>query len=269
MERENPLDRLMAARLYPIILAACFVGPLSAQGAADFQPALRPAFEYGPRPPQSVFDPDGYLDPGLAKEISDSLEAHLKKEGVDVVVVVLKDLGKAPPEHVARTFSSAWCTSPAHCVVLHVPGREDSPWIVPDGKLVAHLNPAQVQQAVGDARRRAASEAKDADKVKAAATEAADLLRYWMANALKRTEMILFESARMREELETQSRQWKIAAVVAAASVIPIFAGAWLLVGIFRRRGPGYFPIPEYRPRLGAPHSGGNRAVVDLGPPPK
>lgn len=259
----------MIARLFPIILAVFLAGPLCAQGAAEFQPALRPAFEYGPRPPQSVFDPSGYLDPGLVKAISDSLEAHFKKEGIDVVVVVLTDLGKAPPEHVARSFAAAWCVSPVHCVVLHVPGREGSPWIIPDGKLVEHLNPAQVQQAVNDARRRAASEAKDPDKVKAAATEAADLLRFWLANALNRTEMIQFESARMRQELETKSRQWKIATMVAAASAIPLIAGVWMLVVLLRRRGAGYFPTPDYRPRLGAPHSGGNRAVVDLGPPPR
>jgi hypothetical protein len=259
----------MIARILPIMLAVFLAGPLYAQGSAEFHPALRPAFEYGPRPPQSVFDPGGYLDPGLVKAISDPLEAHFKKEGIDVVVVVLADLGKAPPEHVARSFAAAWCVSPVHCVVLHVPGREGSPWIVPDGKLVGYLNPAHVEKAVGDARRRAASEAKEPDKVKAAAAEAADLLRYWMANALNRTEMLQFERARMREELETKSRQWKITTMVAAASAIPLIAGVWMLVVLLRRRGPGYFPAHDSRPRLGAPHSGGNRAVVDLGPLPR
>lgn len=259
---------LMLARIFPIILASLPAGPLCARGSAEFNPALRPAFEHGPRPPQSVYDPSGYLDPELAKAISEPLQEHFKKEGIDVLVVVLPDVGQAPPEHVARAFASAWCASLAHCVVLHVPGREGSPWILPDGKMVAHLDPAQVQQAVNDARRRAASEAKDLDKVKAAATEAADLLRYWMASALNRTETIQLERARMRLELETKAQQWKIITLVAAASVIPMVAGAWLLIVILRRRGPGYFPTPAWQPRLGAPHSGGNRAVVDLGPLP-
>lgn len=256
----------MIARLLPLILAILPAGPLFAQGSAEFHPALRQAFEYGPRPPLSVFDPSGYLNPELAKAISDPLEAHFKKEGIDVVVVVLPDLGKAPPEHVARSFASAWCASPIHCVVLHVPGRDGSPWIVPDGKLVEYLNPAQVQQAVADARRRAASEAKDPDKVKAAAAEAADILRYWMANALNRSEMIQDESARMRLELETRSRQWKIAAMIAVVSVIPVLAGISLLIVFFRRRVSRHFPTPAYQPRLGAPFSGGGRAVVNLGP---
>lgn len=258
-------DKTMIAKLIPIVLTAFLAGPLCAQRSAE----LRPAFEYGPRPPQSVFDPGGHLDPELAKAISDPLEAHFKTEGIDVVVVVLPDLGKAPPEHIARSFAAAWCVSPLHCVVLHVPNHGDSPWIFPDGKLVDYLDPAHVEKAVGDARRRAAAEAKDADKVKAAAAEAADLLRYWMANALNRTELILFEKARMRQELETKSWQWKIAVMVAAASAIPLTAGAWLLFVILRRQVPGYFPTPDYRPRLGAPHSGGNRAVVDLGSSPR
>ncbi len=255
----------MIAKLIPIFLAGFLAGPLCAQRAAE----LRPAFEYGPRPPQSVFDPGGHLDPVLAKAISDPLEAHFKTEGIDVVVVVLPELGKAPPEHIARSFAAAWCISPLHCVVLHVPNHEDSPWIFPDGKLVDYLNPALVEKAVGDARRRAASEAKDPDKVKAAAAEAADLLRYWMANALNRTEMIQFEKARMRQELETKSQQWKIATMVTAASAIPLAAGAWMVFVLFRRQAPGYFPTPGHQSRLGAPHSGGNRAVVDLGPPPR
>jgi hypothetical protein len=259
----------MLPRLIPIFLACFPAGPLCAQVSADLRPTPRPAFEYGPRPPQSVFDPGGYLDPGLAKAISDPLETHFKKEGIDVVVVVLPDLGKAPPEHIARSFAAAWCVSPLHCVVLHVPDHEASPWIFPEGRLVDYLNPEHLGKSVGDARRRAASEAKDADKVKAAAAEAADLLRYWMANALNRTEMIRFEKARMRQELESRSRQWKIAAMVAAASAVPLIAGVWTLFIIFRRQGAAYFPRAELQPRLGAPHAGGNRAVVDLGPPPR
>ncbi|MGL4398521.1 MAG: hypothetical protein ACRCXD_01520 [Luteolibacter sp.] len=253
----------MIARLISIFLTCVSAAPLCAQGSAGFSPALRPAFEYGPRPPQSVFDPGGYLDPAFAKVISDPLEALFKKEGIDVVVVVLPDLGKAPPEHIAQSFGSAWCLPALHCVVMHVPGHEGSPWIFPDGKLVDHLDPAHVEKAVGDARRRAAAEAKDPDQVKAAAEEAADLLRYWMANALNRTEMIQFEKARMRQELETKSQQWKIATMVAAAGAIPLIAGVWVVFVILRRRGPGHFPTPDCR----APHAGESREVVDPEPP--
>lgn len=257
----------MIAKLIPIILALVFAGPLSAQVADGFAAGPSRGFEYGPRPPLSVFDPNGFLMPELVEEISAPLAEYYKKEGIDVIVVVLADLGNAPPEHVARTFAAAWCTSPIHCVVLHVPGREGSPWIVPNGKLVEYLIPDQVQKAINNGQRRAASEAKDADKVKAAATEAADMLRYWMANAINRSEMIQSESTKMRAELETHSRQWKITAMVAVVAVILLIAGIAFLVASLRKRGPRYFPKPAATRRLGAPYSGGNHAVVELGSP--
>jgi hypothetical protein len=255
----------MTARLLTITLAIFLSGLPTALGSEGAGPSLEP----GSRPHQSVFDPSGYLDPLLAKAISEPLEEHLKKDGVDVIVVVLPDLGDLPPEQVARSFAAAWCNSPLHGVVLHVPGSEGSPWIFPGGKLVGYLDPAQVQKAVDDARRRARSESTDPERVKAAAAETADMLRYWMANALNRTDMIHFEKARMRQELETKSQQWKIITTVGAAAVIPLIAGAWMSVIFLRRQAPGYFKSPHYQPRLGAPHAGGNRAVVDLGPPPR
>jgi hypothetical protein len=248
----------MSAKFLPAVLA-CMLAALSpARGGIEF--------EYGPRPPLFVFDPAGFFKPELVKEISDPLAAIYTKEGIDVIVVVLTDIGKAPPEHVAGRFAGAWCESPLHCVVLHVPGREDSPWIVPAGKLIGHLNPEQVQQAVADARRRASAEPKEADKVKAAATEAADMLRYWMANAVNHSELIQSESTRMRAELASKSRKLKITAMIAAAATIPIIMGISFLIVLLRKRGPARFPDHTCQVRLGAPHAGGNHAVADLGP---
>lgn len=258
----------MIRRFIPLILALMLAGPSIAQDPGDFDSGPRKTFEYGPRPPLSVFDPTGFLEPSKLKEIADPLAEFFQKEGIDVIVVVLADLGNAPPEHVARSFASAWCASPLHCIVLHVPGREDGPWIIPDGRLVGHLNPDQVQQAVSDGRRRAAAEPKEPDKVRAAANEAADMLRYWMANAINRSDMIQAESTRMRLELENQSRRWKMAAMLTVASVIAGIAGISMLIVFLRSRGPRYFPKSRSSPRLGAPHAGGNHAVVDLGPPP-
>ena len=112
-------------------------------------------FEHGPRPPGAVFDPTGFLEPELAAEISGPLGWIYEREGIDVIVVILPELGSAPPELVARRFAEAWCESMIHCVVLHVPAREDGPWIVPAGRLVEHLNPTSVRQGVADGERRA------------------------------------------------------------------------------------------------------------------
>lgn len=258
----------MIAKLLPLILTIVFAGFSHAQGTGDFDLRSGKAFEYGTHPPLSVFDPGGILMPEWVKGISDRLAAIYQKEGVDVIVVVLADVGKAPPEYVARSFAKAWCKSPIHCVVLHVPGREDSPWIVPEGKLVDRLNPEQVRLAVKNAQRRAASEPKDIDKVKAAVTEAADMLRFWTASAINRSEKYELEPAKIRVELGAESRGWKKGVIIGATAAVLLVAGLALLFVNYRQGSPRYFPLPALTRRLGAPHAGGNQAVVNLGAPP-
>lgn len=222
-------------------------------------------FQYGPRPPQAVFDPDDVLDPLTAKELSLPLAENLKNDGVDVIVVVLKDIKNAPPMHVAGRFADAWCTSPIQCVVLHVPGRADSPWIVPHGRLVDHLKLELIQADVESSERRARTETDDARKVKAAAQEASDLLRIWMGNAIERSKRIQTEAARIRQELENDSRKKKIGLFSLIAVFFILLAVAAFIYRISRRRGPRYFPHYQSQSRLGAPYSGGNNAVRNLG----
>ena len=243
-----------------ILLVILSMVPAVAKGPMDF--------EYGPRPPLAVFDPDEVLEPVMAKEISAPLAKNLAEEQVDVIVVILKDTGSAPPEHVARQFAEAWCRTPMHCVVLHVPGNPNTPWIVPAGQLINHINSAKVEQDVGDRQRRARAEPDDIHKVKSAASEAADMLRYWMKNAINHSEMIQTESVRIRLEQESIARKKQIALVGTLAAIIPLILGMTVLFRMIRRMGPGYFPNHLWHLRLGAPHAGGNHAVVNLGPPP-
>lgn len=250
---------VMIARLLLIALSVMLVVFPSAQAATDF--------EYGSRPQFSVFDPEESFNPDALGKLSDQLSEYRKKEGIDVIVVVLKDIGDAPPEHVARSFAQAWCTSPLHCVVLHVPGRMDSPWIVPAGRVIQDLPPEEVAKAMESARRHAMLEPKEENKVKTAADEAATMLRYWMAHAINHSENIQIQSTRWRENLLNKSRQWKIAAMIGGASVVLLGAILLLISALKRKRGPGRFPSQFTQPRLGAPHAGGNYAVADLGPP--
>ena len=236
--------------------------------------ALSPAaekvedFEYGQRPPQSVFDPLGFLEPQVLKEISDPLATVFRNENIDIIVVILDDLAGAPPEHVARRFAAAWCVSDIHAVVLHVPGRDDSPWIIPAGKLVDCLKPELLAQKVAEAKRNASREPGDQGKVRAASTEAADMLRYWMYNALNRSVFLQSAREKYRAEQETKAKHWRIAMLTGAASAIPLLAGLCMLVFLLRKPGPRRFPDLNPPRRLGAPHAGGNFAVADLGPPP-
>lgn len=222
-------------------------------------------FEYGPRPDKPVFDPANVLKPDEFEAVATPIQTIYQKQGVDVMVVIMPDIGKAPPEHVARRFAEEWGLSELRCVVLHVPGHEHTPWVFPSGRLISYLTPSEVEKAVQDIRRHAASEPKDVDKVRTAATESSDILRYWLASTINHSEMIKTESAKIRLEQETKARQWRIATLAGVASVIPLAGIISLLISWSRRRGPGYFPTHTWQPRLGAPHSGGNHAMLNLG----
>lgn len=224
-------------------------------------------FEYGPRPPLSVFDPDGFLKPELVKEISDPLTTINRNEGVDVIVILLTDLQGAPPEHVARCFADAWCSSPVQCIVLHVPGRKDSPWIFPAGKLIKLLDPLTVRQTVEEAEKRAALETNEPAKVRAAATEATDMLRYWMRNMVNHSELLQTSRDEAVTLFENKSRLRRAILLLVMACLIPLVAVVSMIYLLFRKRGPRYFPNREWQPRLGAPHAGGNHAVASLEPP--
>lgn len=247
-------------KAFPIALFAFLLGclPLAAN-PQDFQ--------YGPRPADSIFDPNNVLDPTTKKELIAPLHDIYQKDGVDVIVVILPDLDDAPPEHVAKSFASAWCGTQIHAVVLHVPGREDSPWIVPAGGLINQVKPEVLHKDVADARRRAASEPNDSAKVRAAVTETTDKLRFWLATAINRSDYLITERSKVQAELDHKARQWRIAMLTMAASAIPVLCGLSALIYFLRKPGPRRFPTTQPPRRLGAPHAGGNHAVGDIGLP--
>jgi hypothetical protein len=227
-----------------------------------------PDFEHGQRPPDAVFDPNGLLEPNVLKEISAPLAKIFKDEQIDIIVVILADIAGAPPERVAGQFAAAWCDSPMHAVVLHVQGRQDGPWIVPGGRLIDCIKPEKLAQSVADAQRDASREPNEQAMVRTAASEAADMLRYWRHNAINRVEFIRNARAEIQMEQQAKAIQWRIAKLTGAACVIPVMIGVSMLILKFRKRGPRRFPETNPPRRLGAPHAGGNFAVADLGPTP-
>jgi hypothetical protein len=219
----------MSGRFPAALLAALLLIGTHA-GAAD-------GIDDGKRPPRQVFDPAGLLEPQAMREISGPLVRIFENEDIDVIVVVLTQIGDAPPGHVAKRLAAGWCASPLHAVVLHVPGHAESPWIAPGGRMIGAIQPDAVRDAVAQARRNASREPGDAAKVRAAAIETADMLRYWRANVIRRNEAIDAERIKIRLELETKARQQRVVMLTAAASVIPIAAG-FALVFHLRRRLP-------------------------------
>ncbi len=201
-------------------------------------------FEPGPRPREAVFDPDGILNAAERMEISAPLEKILQNDGVEVVAVILKNPDGSEPETLAAGMAAAWCESPLHAVVVHVPGREGSPWIVAGGDLIHSIDQHEVRDELAAARRDASREPDDVSTLRTAANATTDMLRYWMGREITRRAAIEQERAVIRLELETKARRQQIVMLTAAAAIIPLIIGAVMavrLLGKTRR-------IPASRP---------------------
>lgn len=218
-------------------------------------------FRFGERPKNSVFDPGGILTPKELAELAEPLAKVRESEGIDVMVVILPVINEVLPEHVAEGFAEKWASTKLNAVVLHVPGREGSPWIFPGRVMGEMLKPEALSESITAAEKRAAAEPTDFGKVRAASTEASDALRYWMGGAVIRSEEMI--NRRLAAQLVYESRQQliKAAAVLGAAALIPLLVGLVLIVLSIRNSRPKLFPNIRILPRLGAPYSGGNNAV--------
>lgn len=215
-------------------------------------------FRFGERPESSIFDPTGVLTLDEQKRISQPLQEILKSEGLDIIIVILPDIGDAPPHHVAKGFAEKWAKTHVNSVVLHVPGQDGSPWIFPGNVMTRAIKPEHVRATMDAAEDRAAAEPTDFGKVRAASIEAADAMRYWLGGALLRTEDLI--NARLEWQLarERRERMLKLSAMLGAAALIPLAFGTAFFVIRIRARTPKRFPPLRKLARLGAPYAGGN-----------
>jgi uncharacterized membrane protein YgcG len=250
-EPGNPLFRVVAA-----VVALLVVG--AAASAQD-----SPIPQLGPRPPQSIHDPGGVLSPGWTGEIAAKLPEYLERDGIDIIVVILDSLGHATPDHVARLYSRAWChDTPLYGIILHVPGNADSPWIHVGGpNHRAISDPESARATLEAARRRAMREADNERKIRAAVVETADILRFWTGGARQRTELILRERERLEAAHARRQRVRRLLLPVLMLGTVSLcILLLWRPPRAFQRK-QRMFPRTRVKPRLGAPHAGGNQAV--------
>lgn len=208
------------------VLAAILVLCPCAVRAEDFKP--------GPRPDGALFDPAGVLREDARAEISLPLE-RIRKDA-EVIAVVLTNMEAATPEEAAAKMAAAWCHAPLHAVVLHVPGREGSPWIVAGGDMIHVLNPDEVRDELAAARRDASREPDDESKVRTAATATADLLRYWKGREDIRLGVIDHMRAGIRRDLETRARRQQAVMFAIVISFIACTVAGVCLLAKARRR---------------------------------
>ncbi len=240
----------------PIAILLFSLSPLLAESEQT-----QSGFRFGERPKSSVFDPAGKLTMKEQGELAEPLAKVRASEGIDVMIVILPEIGNAPPDHVAEGFAQKWAITKVNAVVLHVPGREGSPWIFPGHVMGSILKPDTLRESMAAAEKRAAAEPTDFGKVRAASTEASDALRYWMGGAAIRSEELISQRLAAQLAHESRRRLFKLAAFLGAAALIPLVAGALLIVVRIRNARPKLFPNTRIVPRLGAPYSGGNNAL--------
>lgn len=259
-----------AARMFLTVwMLVLAPGPVGA--APTDRPKVPPAaesasatFEFGVRPAQPVFDLTNTLPPATAAEITRELDAVRKSEGIDVIVVVVKSLDGAPPEHVAKRFADAWCSPLFHCVVLHVPGDKKGPWIVPGGKLLRRFSPDAVSRQVAAACHRAALEPQTDQKVRAAATEASDMLRIWVGDGSFWALQQQAKLVELREDFNNHERLKKLLVPAIAVGLVILLGATFLAYLWLERNRARRFPEPGWQRRLGAPYAGGNDATLRL-----
>lgn len=219
----------------------------------------------GPRPAVHVYDPTDVLTEEVERQIGEPLVRIREKELIDIVVLVLPDFGEAPPEHVARTFANAWCDPAANCIVLHVPEREGSPWIFPGGRVAQEVPQSVSGPTIEAARSRAARETGTEETVRAAATEAADLLRMWVGSNAHVEEIVAAHQQRAQKAYKEAELRKRIRVIAAVGIGLPVFLVLVSLLISGRRRRLRKFPRLHWQRRLGAPYSGGNHITHRLG----
>jgi uncharacterized membrane protein YgcG len=253
----------MSHRLVTLLTFLWLVLPVAALPTATSKPPAA-TFEFGSRPATALLDQPGILSAARLAEITAELEKARTQEGLDVIVVVLKSLDETPPERVAERFSEAWCNPLFHSVVLYVPGDPAGLRIVPGGKLLRLFSPEAVRETVAQAQRRAACELKEEDHVRAAATEAADMLRILASDGT-------YWTTQRNPQLHQQKRlTWlglpmkTVWLPVAGGLLLALAVGTWLVVRRSRANRPHLFPEPAWQVRLGAPYAGGHGSSAVL-----
>ena len=236
------------------ILLLAFAPGLSAQGVGK-------DFKFGERPPDAVFDPADVLLPKQRQEIAAPLAKVLENEGIDVLVIILPEIGDAPAKHVAKGFQEKWSDQLINVVVLHVPGNPESPWIFPGEVIARVVKSDKLRESLDAAQSRARAEPDDYSKIRAGSVEAADLMRYWTGGAVIRSEAIINDKLTRQLAFEKRQRLLKLSAMLGLAGAIPIIAVLLLFLTKLKKRGPRNFPPVRKFSRLGAPYAGGNNAI--------
>jgi hypothetical protein len=221
-------------------------------------------FTIPPKPISQVSDESAWFSPSEKKVWEKQLTDWKTRDGVEIFLVVLKDLRSLPAEHVSREISHRW-GNPKFCgVLLYVIGS-GTPQIWWDGEIVEkiQLDPRAKREMILRMEKRAASELSELDKIHSAAHQLSDTMRVinsqWKQLSFIRDKWN--DSVYRHWAAERLKRRSQLIALISISSVVLLIT-AVLFRRYWQQRQVYHFPRISARRRFAAPHGGGSGAVI-------
>lgn len=218
------------------------------------------------KPSSHVSDESEWLSPEERLVWEKQLDAWFKNDGVDIYLVILKDMHNTPAEHVVQQIATQWGARDLHGVVLYVPGG-DGPHLWWDGKIVETLKiePRMRKDMIARMEKRCRSQVTELDRVYAAIHELSDSMRvinaqYKQMNVLRdKWNSTLYQHW---SKNRVTSRTKIIIAV--SVAIFGLSFLAWLVRRSTRHSKKILFPRTSPQRRFGAAHAGGSGATINL-----
>ena len=223
-------------------------------------------FRMPTKPNSNVSDESQWLSAEERLAWEKQLEVWQSNDGVDIYLVILRDLHNTPAEHVTRQIATQWGARDLHGVVLYVPGGS-GPFLWWDGEILetVKMDPRARREMIARMEKRSKSQATERDRVSAAIHELSDSMRVINAQykQMKFMRDKWNDTAYDHWSASRVNRRTKIIIVVAVA-VFSISFLAWLVRRTTRNSKKFYFPRTSAQRRFGAAHAGGSGATTSL-----
>ena len=215
------------------------------------------------RPPSHVFDPAKWLSPDEEDSIQDELARELRDHEIDIYIVTRAKQPVQGAKTYARTLGETWSRAPVWCVIFYVPGDPSGFHVQAAG---LGLDPARVNRAVAEASKRARREMTEKDRVMAAWSECAEVLRFMHGARDLSVDALVDRQNELRGEWISKEK-WKRIIMVGLVGFVILLAAVlyYVLTGRQKKKCPAvyHFPDTAWRRRYQAPFSGGGGVVAN------
>lgn len=263
----------MVGRIFPAVICALMVLPLTGQAGREIEPV--PA-----RPLDGVFDPEAWLKESMRAEVVRKILNVREKQRARVFVVALPERPPDGPGLAAR-WGAEWGEGMLWGVLLHVPGEEGFPLFEAGLARSPAWSEEQkgefersLEKALAKVGRGGAVLSGEREKVARGAADLADELGYL---SLIVTRMDRHQAQARGDRAHGKSGQEEPKAKVSLITIVLSLVGilsAFIIFVLLRRSDDGdegsgdggafWFPDTIPRKRFRAPWSGGGNVLVEF-----